>query len=472
MSLSDQRTRIVEKRSIDYVPQSERHGKVWHQGPFWFTGNFVITTMVTGFIGPAIGLPIGWSVLAIVIGVLFGTFFMAFHANQGPRLGMPQMIQSRAQFGSRGAVFPFAAVVFVYIGFIVFDLILASQIAQEFLPGGKIFWAVALAALGLTLAIVGHDILHFVQRWLSYLLIPVFALFTIAVIAALPAASAQVESEFSLAAFLVQLTAAAGYQISYSVYVSDYTRYLPKKTSTGRVVFWTYLGAALSAIWMMSLGSALATAVSSPDVIGSTIDVGNAFLPGFGFVLVLVALPALIGQFGVNSYGAMLTTASGIDAFKTLKPTVRLRVLVLSGVMIVALVAAILIPDDYLDSFDSFVSLMLFFIIPWTSVNLMDFYFVRKGKYAITHIFKKDGVYGRWAYRGIVAYLLGIAAGIPFLVLPFFEGPIATAMGGIDVSFIVSLIVSAVAYLLLARSFDRAKEEAAVAESNAEIGES
>jgi purine-cytosine permease-like protein len=42
---------IVEVRSIDYVPRNERHGKVWHQGPFWFAGNFVIMTMITGLSG-------------------------------------------------------------------------------------------------------------------------------------------------------------------------------------------------------------------------------------------------------------------------------------------------------------------------------------------------------------------------------------------------------------------------------------
>ena len=26
------RRQLIESRSIDYVPQKERHGKVWHQG--------------------------------------------------------------------------------------------------------------------------------------------------------------------------------------------------------------------------------------------------------------------------------------------------------------------------------------------------------------------------------------------------------------------------------------------------------
>ena len=84
---------IVESRSIDYIPRTERHGKVWHQGPFWFTSNFVLLTLAVGFTGPLAGLGLGWSALAIVAGAGIATFFMAFHANQGPGMGLPQMIQ-------------------------------------------------------------------------------------------------------------------------------------------------------------------------------------------------------------------------------------------------------------------------------------------------------------------------------------------------------------------------------------------
>ena len=50
---------VIESRSIDVVPLSERHGKVWHQGPFWFAGNFVRTPLVVGFTGPTMGLSLG-----------------------------------------------------------------------------------------------------------------------------------------------------------------------------------------------------------------------------------------------------------------------------------------------------------------------------------------------------------------------------------------------------------------------------
>jgi purine-cytosine permease-like protein len=58
--------------------------------------------MITGFTGAALGLGLVYAILAIVIGVGLGTFAMAFHANQGPRMGLPQMIQSRANSACAG----------------------------------------------------------------------------------------------------------------------------------------------------------------------------------------------------------------------------------------------------------------------------------------------------------------------------------------------------------------------------------
>jgi nucleobase:cation symporter-1, NCS1 family len=97
---------LIETRSIDYVPDDERHGRVSRQGPFWFVGNFQPFTLALGFVGPSLGLSLGWTIVAGLAGIAFGTLFMAFHATQGPVLGLPQMIQSRAQFGYRGVLLP------------------------------------------------------------------------------------------------------------------------------------------------------------------------------------------------------------------------------------------------------------------------------------------------------------------------------------------------------------------------------
>jgi NCS1 nucleoside transporter family len=473
--IADNRERVIEQHSIDYIPQSERHGKVWHQGPFWFTGNFVLPTLVTGFVGPAMGLSVWFSVLAVLLGACFGTFFMAFHANQGPRMGLPQMIQSRAQFGSRGAIVPFAATVFVYVGFLVFDTILATQGVGLVLPDSKLFWYPLLIAISIVIAVIGHDLLHFVQRWLTYILIVVFAIITVIAIVhfsstpLLPEAAAA-HSGWNAAAFLVQFSLAAGYNISYAVYVSDYTRYLPAKVSAPKLISSVYAGAAVSAVWLMSLGALLASYIPSADPIRALQQIGDLLFPGFGTITVIVSVLALISIMGVNAYGAMLTGASAIDGFKKVRPTVRMRVIGLVIVGVASLVVALLIPDNYVASFNSFVLLMLYFLVPWTAVNLVDFYFVRRGQYAIAEILKPNGLYGRWAWRGIVSYSVGFLVMIPFFSIPgLFTGPIAELMGGADFSFAVGLVVSGGLYLLFSRSLDRAAEAESRAASEAEL---
>jgi nucleobase:cation symporter-1, NCS1 family len=460
---------MIETRSIDYVPARERHGKVWHQGPFWFTGNFVLTTMVTGFIGPALGLGLGWSVLAVVLGACFGTFFMAFHANQGPRMGLPQMIQSRAQFGIRGAILPFVAVVFVYVGFNVFNVVLASQGLRTVLPGGSTLWYALLIAIAIVLAVVGHDLLHLVQRWLTYVLIAVFGILTIGAIVNLDVHTPSGGGGMSWTAFLVVFSGAAGYQISYAVYVSDYSRYLPADVPVRKVIWWTYAGAAGSAAWLMSLGALLASALPDPDAIGAIREVGNDIMPGFGTFAVLVSSLALVSIMAVNAYGAMLTTTSAVDAFRPVRPTARVRVAGIVAIEAIVFVVAILLPDDYLGSFNNFILLMLYFLVPWTAVNLVDFYFVRRGHYAITAIFDPRGIYGRWAWRGLVAYVVGFVAMIPFFNTSFFSGPVADALDGADISFVVGLIVSGSLYWWLCRDLDLDAERAAVAASDAEL---
>ena len=95
----------VEEHSIDFIPLNERYWKAWELGPFWFASNQQFLTVVTGLLAVVLGLNLFWAIVAIVVGNLFGTVFMAYHSAQGPKLGIPQMLQSRAQFGFYGAIF-------------------------------------------------------------------------------------------------------------------------------------------------------------------------------------------------------------------------------------------------------------------------------------------------------------------------------------------------------------------------------
>jgi purine-cytosine permease-like protein len=114
------------------------------------------------------------------------------------------------------------------------------------------------------------------------------------------------------------------------------------------------------------------------------------------------------------------------------------------------------------------ITILLYVLVPWTAVNLIDFFFVRHSSYAITHLFKADGIYGAWGWRGLLAYACGLAAMVPFAVLPgVYTGPVAAALGGVDAAWIVGLLVSGLGYKTIAP--DVAHEAAAIAASNREL---
>src|SRR6266571_4865823 len=156
----------VEVRSIDYVPLDERHGKLWHLGPLWFMSNAQIVTLAIGAVGVSAGENLIWTLIAIIAGVLFGTFFMAFHSAQGPQLGLPQMIQSRPQFGYIGAILVWAFAYLQYAGFNIFNTILAGDALHSTIHGPSKMWIVVATVVAAVVALVGYDLIHGVERWL------------------------------------------------------------------------------------------------------------------------------------------------------------------------------------------------------------------------------------------------------------------------------------------------------------------
>jgi purine-cytosine permease-like protein len=111
-------------------------------------------------------------------------------------------------------------------------------------------------------------------------------------------------------------------------------------------------------------------------------------------------------------------------------------------------------------------TIMLYLLVPWTAVNLVDYFYVRRGRYAITHLFTPQGIYGAWGKQGLIAYLVGFAATVPFFVLPeVYTGPIAKLLGGVDIGWLVGLLVAGLVYYAQSRSLDLKREEPAIAAS-------
>jgi NCS1 family nucleobase:cation symporter-1 len=457
----------IEVRSIDYVPLNERHGKVWSQGPLWFMSNAQIATMAVGTFSVTGGGNLIWSLLAIIGGVLFGTFFMAFHSAQGPQLGLPQMIQSRPQFGYVGALLVWAFAYLQYAGFNIFNTILAGDALHSTVHGPSKIWIVVATVVAAVVALVGYDLIHGVERWLTAGFLIIFGVLTIAVCTlGYPAGSFDLGG-FKWTPFLIQFGAVAGYQISWAIYVSDYSRYLPPSVTVRKTFLWTYWGSALGAIWLMCLGSALAAwAGADFDTIASLKAAGDHVFPGFGAIALVFSTLGLISVTALNMYGGSLTLISAMDSFKKVLPTARVRIITITFTAVLSLIPALLIGENFLTNFEDFLLLVLYLFVPWTAVNLVDYYIVRRGHYAIAEIFNPYGMYGRWGWRGITSYLVGFAAMLPFLSTSKYTGFVAAQLDGADISMFVGLPVAGILYWILAKSVD-VEAETRVAQAEA-----
>jgi purine-cytosine permease-like protein len=325
-----------------------------------------------------------------------------------------------------------------------------------------------MAALGL--AAIGYDTIHLAQRAFACLMIVILSVFSIGACLLLRFPVAQWDAAgFRAVPFIAQLFAAASYQLSWSIYVSDYSRYLPREVSVRSSFWWTYLGAFIGGTWMMLVGTVAAASNPNLDVAAAMQRAADLIAPGLGAVLLLGALLGLVTISALNFYGASLTLLSVADTCGAASAGVGRRMASLLAAAALATTIALHSSSDFAARFSDLLALLLYLLTPWTAINLVDFYLVRRAHYSIREIFNADGMYGRWNWRGLTAYGLGFAVMIPFFSTGMYTGPIARALGGADLAMLVGLPVAAGAYYLACRSMNVAQDRARAAAADASL---
>jgi purine-cytosine permease-like protein len=453
---------LVETRSIDYIPLAERKGKVRDLWPVWFMGDAHLATLATGAISVASGLDLFWSSLAVIGGCVLGTVLMALHCTQGPHLGLPQMIQSRPQFGYIGALLVWIVALFTYIGFNALNQSLAASTLHELVGLPEAPAIIGFAVLAAFVAAIGYDLIHKAQRVLAYIMLAALAVYTLGFFLTVDLAALLTPGTFKPTLFLVQFFAAAGYQLSWSIYVSDYSRYLPREVGIKASFAWTFCGAFIGGAWMMLVGAFAAAAFTDPDIVVALRRSADAMFSGFGWLMLVSSFGGLITITSLNLYGSSLTLLSVIDSLRPIRLGVAPRMAALAVVFAASLSLSLGMSGNVLHDFEAFLGVLVYLFTPWTAINLADFFFVRKGHYSIRAMFMADGIYGRWNWRGLTAYAIGFVAMIPFFKTALYVGPVARALGGADISMLIGLPVSAAVYVWLCRNLDLAAELAQI----------
>lgn len=444
---------LVERRSIDVVPDDERHGTAFSQFTLWLGANLQITAVVTGALAVVFGGDVVWSVIGLLLGNLLGGAVMALHSAQGPKLGLPQMIQSRAQFGVRGAVVPLLLVILMYVGFFASGSVLAGQATAQLTHTNDTTGIIIFAVITAVVAAVGYRVIHVLGRVASVICALAFIYLGIRLLDRVDLSALLNDAHFDLPMFLLAVSLSASWQLAFGPYVADYSRYLPRTTSGRATFWWTLSGSALGSQWSMTFGVLVAASAGEAflaNQVGYVVGLGGTGLIA-SFLYFVIALGKLTINV-LNTYGgfmSMVTSISGFRGQKTLSP--RGRAAYITLIMIAGTVVALLGKDSFLTSFKDFLLFLLTFFTPWSAINLVDYYLISKERYDIPALSDPHGRYGAWRWDALTVYGVGLLAQLPFLVTHFYTGPLVEPLGGADISWIVGLVVPAVLYWLLAR---------------------
>ncbi|MEU4652805.1 cytosine permease [Streptomyces sp. NPDC023723] len=446
-------TQFVELRSIDVVPDDERHGSAFSQFTLWLGANLHITAVVTGALAVVFGGDVVWSLAGLVLGNLLGGAVMALHSAQGPKLGLPQMIQSRAQFGVRGAVVPLLLVVVMYVGFFASGTVLAGQAVGALTHTDDTTGIIAFALVTGVMAAVGYRVIHALGRIASVVCAVAFVYLGVRLLQRADLGALLGDAHFSAPMFLLAMSLSASWQLAFGPYVADYSRYLPRATSTRATFWWTLSGSALGSQWSMTFG-VLAAATAG----GAFLDSQVGYVVGLGgtglvasFLYFVIALGKLTVNV-LNTYGGFMSLVTGVTGFRERQVLSRRgRTAYIALIMVAGTVVALAGKDSFLTSFKDFLLFLLTFFTPWSAINLVDYYLISKERYDIPALFDASGRYGAWRWDALGVYAVGLLAQLPFLATGFYTGPLVAPLGGADVSWIVGLAVPAALYWLLAR---------------------
>src|SRR6185437_2797288 len=212
----------VERRTIEHVPVDERHGRARDLFTIWFGSNIMLLTIITGALATTVfGLPLWAGAVAIILGNVIGGVVMALHAAQGPQMGVPQMLQTRAQFGSYGSLLVVVLVVFMYLGFFASNAVLGGQAFAK-VTGVPTNWSILIIGIiSVVATIIGYRLIHQVTAFLSVVagIALIVAFVWMVFVNGTPAGTWHTDG-FAWAGFMSTLSVAALWQIAYAPYVS------------------------------------------------------------------------------------------------------------------------------------------------------------------------------------------------------------------------------------------------------------
>jgi nucleobase:cation symporter-1, NCS1 family len=430
---------VVEPTGIEPVAGASRHGRARDLFGVWFSANAEIATWMVGVVIAGIfGADMRSSIAGIALGNIFGFSILGVLATFGPRYGVPQMLASRLAFGKLGNTAPATLAFLAGVGWFTINTIFGAYALMTIAHVG---YGVALAimlVLQIVLAVYGYNAIGAFERICAIVLAAGFA--ALAVVT-LPHAN-WTPAPQPLPGFMFACALAFGYALGWIPCASDYSRYLPSATDARAIWFYAFIGCALPCVAVEILGAA-AVSAAHVDVKTAVPTEAIAQLLGAGIMANVVLVTVVLGTLTANCMNLYSGALAALVAFD-----VRVkRALAAFAVGAIGAVLALIgsSPGETAGFYTNFLLLLSYWASPWTGVVLADWWLARGTARDPERVPAWRG--------GAIAWLIGVAASVPFWNQEWFAGPFARAFPQFgDLSYYVGLLAAAGGTLLLSRS--------------------
>ncbi|MGO4382771.1 purine-cytosine permease family protein [Specibacter sp. RAF43] len=452
------------EQNLQAIPESSRTRSVSGQFWIWAGANLAPINWVLGALGVQLGLGFADTVFVLVAGNLIGMALFGLFVLLGQRTGATGMVLARAVFGRRGNYVPSAIQALLGIGWcavntwIILDLVMAllgklGMVNPDAANiGPKVLVAALIMAAQVTIAWFGYKAIAAFEKWT----VPP----TIVVLIAMSAVAwfgmdidwgyagppgAILEGGARIAAMTTVMTVIGiGWGITWFTYAADYSRFVSRSVPRRKVYFASVFGQFLPVVWLGILGASLATK-------SGTADPGHLIVDNFGVLAVPVLFLVLHGPIATNILNiyTFSVAAQALD-IKAKRRTLNLFV----GFLALAGVVFFILQSDFAAALSTWLGGLVAWVAAWGGIMLVHYFWVdKRNPVAVERLFDAVGTRRlpavNWA--GLTALATGIFATWLFMfgVLPIMQGPIATALGGVDLSWLAGGLVAAGVYAVL-----------------------
>jgi len=466
----------IEVNGLNVIDEGERSGRPRDLFWPWFGSNVSVLGISYGSFVLGFGISLAQATVVAVVGIVVSFLLCGFVALAGKRGSAPTMVLSRAAFGVRGNRLPSLLSWLLTLGWetvLTALAVLATATVLGRLGGGggagtKVVALVVVAALVVAAGIAGFDAIMKLQRVITVVTAVLTVAYVVlvagdvdlATVTALPSGAAP-----AVIGALVLMMTSLG--LGWVNAAADYSRYLPRGTSSRGVVGWTTLGGSLAPVLLVVFGVLLAgsSADLSTKIASDPIGALTTLLPTW--FLVPFALVAVLGLVG----GAVLDIYS--SGLALLSAGVRIPRPVAAGVdgvlMVAGAVYVVFFANSFVIPFQGFLITLGVPISAWCGVVLADVA-LRRRDYVDADLYDVRGRYGdvRWAPIVLVVVATVLGWGLVTNTYAgwlgwqgYLLGPLGGRTGGwayANLGVLVALLVAFLGTLALGRSAVRVQE--------------